>query len=108
MARITDEKIVQINELYAEIGVKSRVAKIVGCSPATVTKYLIEGYIPIAKRKKIVFEKEYIKNTGSDFFIEEFKNSADIEKTFSEICSLSALEMNELKALKKIVYESEE
>ena len=48
--RITDEQIEQINELYCELGVKSQVAKIVGVSVASVTKYLQPNYIPKAKR----------------------------------------------------------
>lgn len=39
MARLSEEKIKEIQELYATIGVYSRVAKMVGCSPATVKKY---------------------------------------------------------------------
>lgn len=56
--RITEEQIVQINELYAKIKVKSRVAKELGVSPATVTKYLIEGYVPLAEQKIEKFDKE--------------------------------------------------
>lgn len=43
--KITDEIKIQINELYLELGVKKRVAEIVGCSPSTVSKYIIEGYV---------------------------------------------------------------
>ena len=39
MAKISDEKIAQIQAKYKELGVYSQVAKIVGCSPATVKKY---------------------------------------------------------------------
>lgn len=58
MAAISEEVKVQINELYAEIGVKSRVAKMLGISPASVTKYLIPNYIPIAKRNIKTFDGE--------------------------------------------------
>ena len=43
--RITEDQIRDINELYLELGVKKRVAEIVGCSPSTVSKYIIEGYV---------------------------------------------------------------
>ena len=39
--RISEETIIQINEVYLECGVKSKTAQIVGVSPSTVTKYLI-------------------------------------------------------------------
>lgn len=43
--KITDEEIEQINELYLELGVKTRVAAIVGRSASTVSKYIIPGYV---------------------------------------------------------------
>lgn len=43
MARISQDKINQIIQLYNEIGIYSQVAKIVGCSPATVKKYCNEA-----------------------------------------------------------------
>ena len=48
--KISDEMIEQINELYLEIGVKSRVAKQLGISPSSVSKYIIEGYVRKADR----------------------------------------------------------
>ena len=65
--KITDEVIEQINELYLEYGVKAQVARIVGCSPATVTKYIIPGYVsranqadlPSFDESKIVGPKAY-------------------------------------------------
>lgn len=39
MARLSDEKIAEIRRLYAEIGIYSQVAKMVGSSAATVKKY---------------------------------------------------------------------
>ena len=48
--KISDEMIEQINELYLEIGVKSRVAKQLGISSSSVSKYIIEGYVRKADR----------------------------------------------------------
>ena len=39
MARLSNEKIAEIQQLYSEIGIYSQVAKKVGCSPSTVKKY---------------------------------------------------------------------
>lgn len=39
MAKLSEEKIAEINKVYAEVGTYSGTAKIVGCSPATVKKY---------------------------------------------------------------------
>lgn len=48
--RITPEMIEQINELYCQIGVKSRVAKELGISASSVSKYIQPDYIPKAER----------------------------------------------------------
>ena len=45
--KITNEIIIKINELYLELGVKTKVAKAIGCSPSTVTKYIIQDFTPI-------------------------------------------------------------
>lgn len=53
--KITDEVIEQINELYCEIGIKSHVAKALGISASTVSKYIIPNYIRKADRVVEVF-----------------------------------------------------
>ena len=93
--RITEEQKELINELYAELGVKKSVAEIVGCSPSTVTKYLIEGYVPKANRLKIVFEGE---PTGCDRLIKEFSEIG------MGVFSLSDEEQSGLEALKKEIF----
>lgn len=56
--KITPEMQVQINELYAVYGVKSQVAKELGISSASVTKYLIPNYKPLATREIEIFDGE--------------------------------------------------
>lgn len=51
--KITDEVIERINELYLDCGVKAQVARIIGCSPATVTKYIIPGYVSKANQAEL-------------------------------------------------------
>ena len=43
--KITDEVIEQINELYCELKVKSHVAKALGISASTVSKYIVPNYV---------------------------------------------------------------
>lgn len=50
MARITEQQKIQINELYAKYGVKAQVARELGISAASVSRYIIPNYIPIAQR----------------------------------------------------------
>jgi hypothetical protein len=89
--RITEEQKELINELYAQIGVKTRVAEMVGCSVSSVTKYLIPNYVPKADRVKIVFEgepagcEEMIKNFSFDIFSLNEEESADLEVLRKEI-----------------------
>lgn len=87
-ARTSPETIEKINELYAVIGVKSKVAKELGISPATVTKYLIPNYVP--KMTDIpAFDKPI------DLDITMFKGD------LSKLCELSEEEWKDLKELQK-------
>lgn len=90
--KITQEKIIQINELYLEIGVKSRVAKIVGCSPSTVTKYLIPDYISQVEIETINFNMEI-----PDIPFELFKET----KCWGDLCLLTDVEKLECDELRK-------
>lgn len=51
MSRVTKEDIKNINELYLKFGVKAKVARELGFSPATVSKYIIPDYKPTAQLK---------------------------------------------------------
>ena len=92
--KITDEVIEQINELYLNCGVKAHVARIIGCSPATVTKYIIPNYVgkanqpapPPFDESKIVGPKAYAS-------YQELMDS----------CMLSEDEWNEMKEIQKEV-----
>lgn len=54
--KITEEKIVEINELYLKIKTYAGVSRALGGSPSptTVKKYIIPNYVP---KSEIVFEK---------------------------------------------------
>ena len=98
-ARITPEKIEMINELYAQCGVKKRVAEALGISPSTVSKYIIAGYIPKDKREIITFDKQPL---GCEKFAKYIKESGlSPAKAFAEGCVLTLEEKEELKILQK-------
>lgn len=92
--KVTDEVIEQINELYLELKVKTQVARIIGCSPATVTKHIIPNYVgkanqpapPPFDESKIVGPKAYTS-------YQELMDS----------CMLSEDEWNEMKEIQKEV-----
>ena len=71
MARLSDVKIKEIQEQYKILGVYSQVAKIVGCSPATVKKYALAEDIGEVKAREATRYatyaqiKEYIKKVKS-------------------------------------------
>lgn len=85
--RITPEKIEQINELYLKLGVKKRVAEIVGCSPSTVSKYIIDGYISKESRPVYTFEGK-VGHFGTQDTI-DFLNVVDYP--ISRICNMCVL-----------------
>ena len=90
--KIAEEQIIKINELYLEIGVKSKVAKLVGCSPATVTKYIIPNYVPQNEIVKEEFDMD-IPQLNLDLF-----KGVD---NWGDLCVLSKEEENECDELRK-------
>lgn len=101
MARITQDQIEQINEVYAQCGVKTQTAKIVGVSVASVTKYLIPNYIPRAQREIYTFEKEII---GFKSMLEIIDGAQDKTQSFIDLYELTQEEWNDLKELQKEVF----
>lgn len=96
--KITDEQKEQINELYCQIRVKSKVAKILGISPASVSKYIIEGYIPKEERNEEKFQgkpKEFSK---------EILALDDGNSIAAALIKLSSEEWAELKEMQKNIF----
>lgn len=71
--RIDDSTIEKINELYLEYGVKARVARELGVSPASVSKYIQPNYVKKADRN---IEKTNFLPSGPNYFIEQIKKSS--------------------------------
>lgn len=97
--RISDEDIIKINELYAELKVKKRVAEAMGISPSTVSKYIIENYVPQGIKSESTFDK---KPNGAVALIERIKNSEEEPAiAFAKDCNLSEEEWADLKVLQR-------
>ena len=98
MARkITDEQIELINEVYFQCKVKTQTAKIVGVSVASVTKYLIDGYVPKAMRKNIEFN-------GTPSMISKKELEEITWELFLLKAKLSEEETAEMRELQKEIY----
>lgn len=97
--RITDEMIIQINKEYKLDPVKSHVAKKLGISPATVTKYLRPEYQSIANKQIEV--NQTIEKTNF-----ELPDAATIKlgDDWGALCALSDEEWVELKELQKTIF----
>ena len=96
--KITDEIKIQINELYLELGVKKRVAEIIGCSPSTVSKYIIEGYVS-QKDREPVPEFDELKITGPAALLERINSWQE----FADACMLTDEEWAEMREIQKEV-----
>lgn len=99
--KITPEIAEQINELYLEIGVKKRVAEIIGCSPSTVSKYIVPNYVSKKERKMYTFEG-YV--GGSEWLIDIFKTFNDPGARLCELCMLGKNEWEEMLELQKEIF----
>lgn len=97
MARITEEMKVQINELYYRLGVKAQVARELGISPASVTRYLIPNYVPAAAR-------QIIECNATPTIPIDFINALAEGGDFAELTKLTAAEQTEMEELRKEIY----
>lgn len=97
-ARITQEKIKEIQDTYAKCGVKKKTAELCGVSVSTVTKYLYtniektEAKPPqqmVKKRKQLSYKKP----VGADDFVKYCSNA----QLFYNACELTKEEYDELE-----------
>lgn len=91
--KVTNEIIEQINELYLTLGVKAQVARQLGISPATVSKYIIPNYVPKADRVITHCEVEPSEEVSELFLLEKGK--------MGSMCVLSQEEREDLINLQK-------
>lgn len=101
--RITEEQKIQINEVYAQCGVKSKTAEIVGVSVASVNRYLIPNYVPAAQRNLPECTETPL---GYIDFVEKIIATIDSTycspiQAFCKVCELTDDEWAELKELQK-------
>ena len=97
-SRITEEQKLEINKLYYEIGVKSRVAKIMGISAASVSTYITPGWKPEEERSIKKFEGTV---PGPKKFIEGFLAAENKQDYFWNARLLSKEEWLEIEELQK-------
>ena len=88
---ISEETKIEINELYLKIGTYSGVAKIIGCAPSTVKKYIIPNFVPQEKVPKKVFQHEDL----PEFSTEGLKNI----ENWGSLCLLNEEEKSEIREL---------
>lgn len=93
MAKTSPETIEKINILWRQLGVKSQVAKALGISPATVTKYIDPDWEPT--------------ETAPAFDDCEFNISLDLSKwegdinSINEYCTFTEEEKEGIKEIQK-------
>lgn len=89
MAKLSVEKIEQINKIYLETGTYAATARIVGCSPATVKKYVVEDFTLAAPKEIITFSEQIVPIELLTITKEELKNLGGLSQSeIEEIHSL--------------------
>lgn len=104
MARFvaTPEAIEEINRLYYECGVKAEVARRIGCSPSTVSRYIVKGWQPasvVAEGIEEILERKDVEPKGMGDFINVIAAAENPLKAFCDYCKLSNEEWEEMRAL---------
>lgn len=89
--KVTETLIKEINERYAVLKVKAKVARELDISAATVSRYIIDGYVPESQRTFVRFNKEIPDINEKDFAIQDW----------SVLCKYTDEERAELVELQK-------
>ena len=89
--KITQEQILEMNKLYLQHKTYAAVARIVGCAPSTVKKYIVPDFVPEEERTIKHFTHEQLPN----FTGERFVGVEDV----GSLCILSDEEVEEIKEL---------
>ena len=93
-SKVTQEHIININELYIKHKTYAAVARETGFAPSTVKKYVIPGYIPQDKIEKKIFTEDQIPESLDYSLFKGFDN-------WAPLCKLTDAELIEIKELWK-------
>lgn len=99
--KITPEIKEQINILYLQLGTKAAVAREIGCSASTVSKYIIPNFKLPEERPVYTFEG-YVGN--SEWLIDIFKMFDNPGARLCELCMLGENEWEEMRELQKEIF----
>lgn len=92
----TPEKIIEINELFLQLKNKKKVAEILECSPATVSKYIDPNFVAPPPSQDVKFEG----TIGNADWLTDFLKACDnAGQHLCKICMLADEEKEELKEL---------
>ena len=87
--RVTQEDIININELYLKLKTKAAVARETGFSVSTVSKYIITDYKSVAAIEKKKFTGELPEFDEMIFMIDDWTPLLEIsDAEMDEICEL--------------------
>lgn len=91
--KVTQNDIINFNEIYQKCKNYSEVARQTGFSASTVRKYVQKDYTPQDQRVYVTFK---IEDIPADIDMEPF-----IKKDWGELCALTYEEMAQLDELRK-------
>lgn len=89
MKVITQNDIKKINKLYCELKTYAAVSRATGFSPATVKKYIINGYTPV--------DEEKIKRFNEP--LPDFDSTIFRKKDWGDLCTMTDGEFKEIMEL---------
>jgi predicted nuclease of restriction endonuclease-like RecB superfamily len=91
MAKVTNEDILRINEVYYKVKTYAETARQTGFAATTVKKYVIPGWKPVVQEAAKRFRIEDIPEVSTAMF-------AGINN-YGYLCTLSTIEVNEIEEL---------
>ena len=93
MARVTNEDILHINEIYYKTRTYAETARQTGFSASTVKKYVIPGWEPVKTEGIVKFDINDLPEFDTSCFVGV--------KNYGDLCVLTEQEKEEMKTLWK-------
>lgn len=97
MAKVTNEDILRINEIYYKTHTYAETARQTGFAASTVKKYVIPGWKPITEEQIRKFELSFL----PEFDTKLFRDVETHPSGYGAICILSDEEIAQVKELWK-------
>ncbi len=102
--RITDEQKLKINQMFYDGMAKAAIARELGISSASVTRYIEDGWTPpeiLSQNMEKKVSAKIIEPKGKFEFLKALSIADNVEKAFCDFCILTKEEWEQMAELQQ-------